>query len=69
VKRGEPIASALSFYRIQSLFLVSDYHVYVVDANGGTANFHVVPPPQQLGYMDPYDMYVMDEVDEEKRRR
>jgi hypothetical protein len=31
------------------------------DANGGTANFHAVPPPQQPGYMDPYDLYDMDE--------
>jgi hypothetical protein len=39
------------------------------DANGGTANFHVVPPPQRLGYMDPYDLYDMDEADEEEQRR
>jgi hypothetical protein len=38
----------------------------VADANGGIANFHVVPPSQQPGYMDPYDMYDMDKVDEEE---
>jgi hypothetical protein len=36
------------------------------DANGGTANSHVVPPPQRPGYMDPYDLYDMDEADEEE---
>jgi hypothetical protein len=36
------------------------------DANGGTANFHAVPPPQRLGYMDPYDLYNMDKADEEE---
>jgi hypothetical protein len=36
------------------------------DANGGTTNFPTVPPPQRLGYMDPYDLYDMDKVDEEE---
>jgi hypothetical protein len=36
------------------------------DANRGTANFHVVPPPQWQGYMDPYNLYGMDEADEEE---
>jgi hypothetical protein len=35
------------------------------DANGGTANFHFVPPPQRLGYRDPCDLYDMDKADEE----
>jgi hypothetical protein len=35
------------------------------NANGGTTNFHVVPPPQRPRYMDPYDLYDMDNVDEE----
>jgi hypothetical protein len=36
------------------------------DANRGTTNFHVVPPPQWPGYMDPYDLYNMNKVHEEK---
>jgi hypothetical protein len=36
------------------------------DANGGTTNFHVVPPLQQSGYMDPYDLYDMDKANEEE---
>jgi hypothetical protein len=38
------------------------------DANGGTTNFHVVPPPQRPGYMNPYDLYEMDEADEEETK-
>jgi hypothetical protein len=38
------------------------------DVNGGNANFHVVPPPQRPGYMDPYDLYDMDEADEEETK-
>jgi hypothetical protein len=36
------------------------------DANGGTANFYAVPPPQRPKYMDPYNLYDMDEADEEE---
>ena len=36
------------------------------DANEGTANFHAVPPPQWPGYMDPYDLYDIDEAGEEE---
>jgi hypothetical protein len=36
------------------------------DANGGTSNFYVVPPPQRPRYIDLYDLYDMDEANKEE---